>query len=144
MKKLLTIMLNAAVLISFAAPTDTIPPIMPPRPPQNAHLAPHIHLNRNEQMTLTNLVIFIRFADDSEFVESLAPIDQMFNDTTPDAISVHNYYNAMTYGKINYNTVYTNNIQDTVIVSYQDSYPRSFFQPQSSDNPDGYTNSVTR
>ena len=144
MKKLLTIMLNAAVLISFAAPTDTIPPIMPPRPPQNAHLAPHIHLNRNEQLTLTNLVIFIRFADDEEFTESLAPIDQMFNDTTPDAISVHNYYNATTYGKINYNTVYTNNIQDTVIVSYQDSYPRSYFQPQSSDNPDGYTNSVTR
>jgi M6 family metalloprotease-like protein len=138
MKKLLTILLNAAVIIGFAAPTDTIPPMMPPRPPQNAHLAPHIHLNRNEQMTLTNLAIFIRFADDSEFVESLAPIDQMFNDTTYHQTSVYNYYNAMTYGKINYHTVYTNNIQDTVIVSYQDTKPRSYYQPYSETNPDGY------
>ena len=138
MKKLLTILLNAAVIIGFATPTDTIPPMMPPRPPQNAHLAPHIHLNRNEQMTLTNLAIFIRFADDSEFVESLAPIDQMFNDTTYHQASVYNYYNSMTYGKINYHTVYTNNIQDTVIVSYQDTKPRSYYQPYSETNPDGY------
>ena len=139
MKKLLILLLNAFVLFGFAAPTDSVPRLIPPRPPQNYHLAPHVHLSRSEQMTLTNLVIFIRFADDEEFTETLEPIDQMFNDTTPNHISVHNYYNAMTYGKINYHTVYTNNIQDTVIVSYQDTKPRSYYQPYSDTNPNGYT-----
>ena len=142
MKRILTLLLNAIVLFGFAAPTDTVPTLMPPRPPQNFHLAPHIHLNRNEQMMLTNLAIFIRFADDEEFTESFGTINQMFNDTTPYGISVYNYYNVMTYGKINYHTVYTNNIQDTAIISFQDSYPRSYYQPQSSSNPNGYSGRV--
>ena len=133
----------ALLTFGFAAPADTIP-LLPPRPPQNYHLAPHIHLNRSEQLTLTNLVIFIRFADDEEFTETIEPIDQMFNDTTPNNISVHNYFKTTTYGKINYHTVYTNNIQDTAIISYQDPYPRSYFQPQNDTNPDGYTDQVIR
>lgn len=138
MKKLFTLLFSAIVLFGLATPTDSVPTMMPPRPPQNYQLAPHIHLTRNEQMTLTNLVIFIRFADDPEFTESLEPIDQMFNDSTPNNISVYNYYNAMTYGKINYHTVYTNNIQDSVIISYQDLKPRSYYQPYSEINPEGY------
>ena len=138
MKKILTILLNSIVLFGFAAPTDTLPTLLPPRPPQNYQLAPHIRLMRNEQITLTNLAIFIRFADDLEFTESLEPINQMFNDSTPYNISVYNYYHTMTYGKINYHTVYTNNIQNNIIVSYQDIKPRAYFQPQSETNPDGY------
>lgn len=138
MKKILTILLNSIVLFGFAAPTDTLPTLLPPRPPQNYQLAPHIRLMRNEQIMLTNLAIFIRFADDLEFTESLEPINQMFNDSTPYNISVYNYYHTMTYGKINYHTVYTNNIQNNIIVSYQDIKPRAYFQPQSETNPDGY------
>lgn len=138
MNKILFLLLNAIVLVGFSAPSDTISPLMPPRPPQNHNMAPRIHLNRSETMTLTNLVIFIRFADDPEFTQSLDPIDQMFNDTTPNSTSVYNYYNAMTYGKINYHTVYTNNIQNATIISYQDSMPRSYYQPYSETNPGGY------
>ena len=138
MKKILTVLLNTIVLLGFAGPTDTIPTLMPPRPPQNYKYAPHIRMTRDEQMMLTNLAIFIRFADDSEFTDSLGPIDQMFNDTTPYTISVYNYYHTTTYGKINYNTVYTNNIQNSVIVSYQDFKPRSYYQPYSETNPEGY------
>ena len=138
MKKLFILLFNAIVLLSFAAPTDTVPPLMPPRPPQNHNMAPRIHLNRNETMTLTNLVIFIRFADDPEFTQSLESIDQMFNDTVFHHISVYNYYHTMTYGKINYHTVYTNNIQNYTIISYQDSMPRSYYQPYSETNPGGY------
>ncbi len=138
MKKLLTLLLNAIVLIGYASSADTIPPMMPPRPPHNYKSAPRIHLNRNEQMTLTNLVIFIRFADDPEFTESLETINQMFNDTTPYNISVYNYYNTTTYGKINYRTIFTNNIQDSTIISYQDPMPRWYYQPESETNPGGY------
>jgi M6 family metalloprotease-like protein len=138
MKKFLTLMFNAMVLVGFSVPTDTIAPLLPPRPPQNYKMAPHIHLNRNESMMLTNLVVFIRFADDEEFTESLEPINQMFNDTTPYNISVYNYYHTMTYGKINYHTVYTSNILNNTIVSYQDIMPRAYYQPYSDTNPGGY------
>ena len=138
MKKLFTLLLNSIVLLGFSAPTDTVPTLLPPRAPLNYQMAPHIRLTRNEQMTLTNLAIFVRFADDEEFTESLEPIDQMFNDTTDYSISVYNYYNAMTYGKINYHTVYTNNIQNNIIISYQDVMPRAYYQPYSENNPGGY------
>ena len=138
MKKIFTLLFNVIVLLGFSAPADTISPLMPPRPPQNPNLATRIRLNRSEQITLTNLVIFIRFADDEEFTESLEPINQMFNDTTPFNISVYNYYHTMTYGKINYHTVYTNNIQNNIIISYQDPKARAYFQPVSDDNPGGY------
>ena len=124
-----TLLLTFCTLLTFGfnAPSDTIPRLLPPRPPQNFHLAPHVHLGRSGQMMLTNLVIFIRFADQEEFTESLESINQMFNDTTPNNISVYNYYNSMTYGKINYRTVFTNNIHDNIIISYQDSLPRSYY-----------------
>lgn len=138
MKRFLILLFNAIVLLGFSAPTDTIPTLMPPRPPQNYQYAPEIRLSRSGQTTLTNLVIFIRFADDPEFTESLEPIDQMFNDTTPYNISVHNYYKTTTYGKLIYHTVYTNDIQNSTIVSYQDPMPRAYFQPYSDTNPDGY------
>jgi hypothetical protein len=139
MKRLLVLLFNAIALLGFAAAADTIPPLRPPRPPQNAHLAPHVHLGRSEQMMLTNLVVFIRFADEEEFSETLAPIDQMFNDTAYQQISVNNYFHSMTYGKINYHTVFTNDIQDTTIISYQDAHPHAYYQPRSSSNPEGYS-----
>ena len=78
---------------------------------------------------LTNLVVFVRFADDAEINRPLAPIDSMFNGRTPGYLSVYNFYDVMTYGRIHYNTVYTNNVQNGVIISYQDSYPRGYFEP---------------
>jgi len=88
---------------------------------------------------LTNLVIFVRFSDDAEINHSFASIDSMFNGKTSGHLSVSNFYDVMTYGKIHYNTIYTNNIQNGVIISYQDSYPRGYFEPYSPTNPIGYT-----
>lgn len=94
---------------------------------------------QSETKELTNLVIFLRFADDEEIDHSFADIDSMFNCRTPRYYSVYNYYDAMTYGRIHYNTVYTNNIQNGIIVSYRDTMPRGYFQPyDSAENPIGY------
>ncbi len=95
--------------------------------------------SQDEPQELTNLVIFVRFADDEEIDHSFADIDTMFNGRTPGYMSVYNFYDALTYGKIHYNTIYTNNIQNGVIVSYQDIMPRCYFQPYDSvTNPIGY------
>ena len=94
---------------------------------------------QNTTTELTNLVVFVRFADDAEINHSFAAIDTMFNGRTPGYLSVYNFYDVMTYGKIHYNTIYTNNIQNGVIVSYQDEHPRGYFEPYSPWNPTGYT-----
>ena len=88
---------------------------------------------------LTNLVIFVRLADDEEIDHPFADIDSMFNGRTPGYLSVYNFYDAFSYGKIHYKTVYTNNILNGVIISYQDIMPRCFFEPYDSvENPDGF------
>ena len=87
---------------------------------------------------LTNLVVFVRFADDEEIDHSFNAIDSMFNSREPGYYSVYNYYDAMSYGRIHYNTVYTSNVQNGVIVSYVDPNPRGAFQPWSESNPIGY------
>lgn len=91
-----------------------------------------------EAKELTNLVIFLRFSDDEEIEHNFADIDSMFNGRTPRYYSVYNYYDAMTYGRIHYNTVYTNNIHNGIIISYRDTMPRGYFQPYTEANPIGY------
>lgn len=75
-------MFNVLVLSGFSSPADTIVPHRPPRPPKNCELSPHVRLNRGRQLTLTNLLIFIRFADEEEFSELFETVNLMFNDTT--------------------------------------------------------------
>lgn len=87
---------------------------------------------------LTNLVIFIRFADDEEIDQSFSDIDTMFNGRAPGKFSVYNFFDVLTYGQIHYNSVFTNNIEGEQIISYQDIYPRGYFRPYSENNPDGY------
>ena len=101
-------------------------------------MMPSWSIAQSETKELTNLVIFIRFADDEEIDHSFADIDSMFNCRMLRYYSVYNYYDAMTYGRIHYNTVYTNNIHDGIIVSYRDTMPRGYFQPYTEANPIGY------
>ena len=93
---------------------------------------------QNESTDLTNLVIFLRFADDPEITHTFASIDTMFNGKTHGYLSIYNFYKALTYDRIHYNTVYTNNIQTGQIVSIQDSHPRGYYEPYSPSNPIGY------
>lgn len=87
---------------------------------------------------LTNLVVFVRFADDTEITHPFAEIDSMFNGRTEGYLSVSNFYKTLTYNNIDYRTVYTNNVVEGSIVSYQDPYPRGYFMPYSESNPIGY------
>ena len=95
-------------------------------------------VDTSDTTRLTNLVIFVRFADDEEIDHSFDAIDSMFNSQESGYLSVYNFYNTLSYGKILFNTVYTDNIHDGIIVSYVDSMPRCYFQPYSESNPMGY------
>ena len=89
--------------------------------------------------TLNNISIFIRFSDDSEFTNSYSAIDNMFNDVSEGAVSMRSYFRAASYGAIEIPTTFYPGHNGDVIISYQDTYPRSYFEPyNSSTNPNGY------
>lgn len=94
------------------------------------------NVTNSSATTLTNLMIFVRFADDPEIGSSFGSIDIMFNG---EGNSVARYFKEMSYDKIHFNTVYTNGTEADHIEAYVDPYPRGNFQPYSPSNPIGYT-----
>ena len=136
-KILLTLLLSTLCGLAFSITPDSSA-FRRPLPPRTHKPLPKVHLQQRDQLTLTNLVVFIRFADDEEITQTFDNINNMFNDQTEGAESVYNYFDAMSYGKIHYNTVYTNQINGSTVVSYCDPHPRSYFEPYSASNPNGY------
>lgn len=92
-------------------------------------------VSENASTDLTNLVIFVRFADDAEIGTSFDTIDEMFNGQTN---SVARYFKEMSYNKIHFNTAYTNGVGDSAIAAYVDPNIRGYYQPYSESNPNGY------
>ena len=89
--------------------------------------------------TLNNIVIFIRFADDTTFsTTSFSAIDSKFNDSTAGASSMYNYFKKTSYNKLQVRTYYYPAPSGSTVLSYQDSHARSYYQPYSATNTAGY------
>ena len=89
--------------------------------------------------TLNNISIFIRFSDDGEFTNTFSSIDNMFNNVSEGAVSMRSYFRAASYGAIEIPTTFYPGHNGETIISYQDNYPRSYFQPYNeTTNPNGY------
>ena len=89
--------------------------------------------------TLNNISIFVRFSDDEELSNSYASIDNMFNDISAGAVSMRSYFKAASYGAIEIPTTFYPGHNGDAIISYCDTYPRSYFEPyNSSTNTNGY------
>lgn len=90
---------------------------------------------------LNNLVVFIRFSDDSEYTDTVASYDDMFNNSAAGANSMKAYYQAASYGQLTIDTTFYPVAPGNTVLSYQDSHPRSYYQPfDAFTNPGGYTN----
>ena len=101
--------------------------------------------NNPNHGTLNNISIFIRFSDDTQFTNSYSSIDNMFNDVSENAISLRSYFRAASYGAIEIPTTFYPGHNGETIISYQDTYPRSYFQPyNASTNTNGYQNDSQR
>jgi hypothetical protein len=85
--------------------------------------------------TINNLVIYIRFSDEAEFGQSNSIYDGWFNSSTN---SQKNYYLEASYNQLTVNTHFYPAPVNGYVVSWQDSHPRSYFQPYSTSNPGGY------
>ncbi|MGB2960180.1 MAG: M6 family metalloprotease domain-containing protein, partial [Bacteroidota bacterium] len=90
--------------------------------------------------TINNIVVFIRFSDESEFSDDLATYDEMFNDAVPGENSMYNYFQEASYGVLSVLSTFYPIPGGSTVISHQDSNSRGYFQPyNSTTNPIGYT-----
>ncbi len=88
--------------------------------------------------TINNLVVFIRFNGEDEFGESIKYYEGMFNNTLPDANSMIRYYREVSYNQLTVQSTFYPT-PTMMVVSYEDAYPRNYYQPYNAlVNPGGY------
>lgn len=90
--------------------------------------------------TMNNIVVYIRFNDQEEFPQDTTHFWNMFNSLeTPETASLRNYFQQMSYNKIDIVSHFFPNSSNDYIYSIKYAYPRSYFMPYDSEtNPDGY------
>lgn len=94
---------------------------------------------------LNNIVIFIRFSDESGMTKGYNAVDSMFNDTSANAISMRDYFHRASYNQIDISTTFYPTPDSNTLRSYQDSHPRSYYQPyDSTTNTNGYSTDSER
>lgn len=83
---------------------------------------------------MANVVCFVKFADqkDQKWEHDFDYYEKMFNDVTPGANSVINYFSDMSFGRMEWKSV-------IVRTEYVDQHSSSYYLEKSSSNPDGYT-----
>ncbi|MBW6515927.1 MAG: M6 family metalloprotease domain-containing protein [Candidatus Cloacimonetes bacterium] len=88
--------------------------------------------------TMNNLVVYIRFADDTEFTIPRSTYDANFNDLS--GSSVRSYFQEVSYDQLDIVSHHYPICDLTTNLSYQDSNPRGYYQPYHEvNNPIGYT-----
>lgn len=94
--------------------------------------------------TLNNIVIMVRFLDDTEMETSFDSVNRMFNDHGAGSNSMYNYFLRDSYGKLNVcSHIYPAPVGDS-IVCVVDSFPRGYYSQWSASNVMGYTNDWQR
>lgn len=90
----------------------------------------------NEFNSFTNVAIFIRFADETDYVApfDLAHYENMFNGV--DTISLRDYFLEVSYNQLTIDTYLVSGIDS--ILYYEDTHNRGYFMPYSAQNTIGY------
>ncbi|HPR26597.1 M6 family metalloprotease domain-containing protein [Lentimicrobium sp.] len=95
------------------------------------------------QGTMNNLVIYIKFSDDSEFTTVRQTYDDLFN--LPTGNSVKSYYTEVSYNQLTISSSHYPDCAMTTNLSYTDTHPRSYFEPyNATTNPNGYNGETQR
>lgn len=109
---------------------------MPARPALPGYKASETVQNEG---TLNNLVVYIRFSDQSEYTTDTLYYHNMYNNDNSGYNSMYNYYNMVSYGQIEIPSWFYPIPEGPTVISYQDIYPRSYFMPWDPvTNPNGY------
>ncbi|MDR3217550.1 MAG: PKD domain-containing protein, partial [Dysgonamonadaceae bacterium] len=88
--------------------------------------------------TLNNIVVYIRFSDETGFTSSKNAIETLFTDETPGA-SLYSYFRDISNNTFTIPSTFYPQTGGTTVVSYQDSHPRAYYQPyDATSNTVGY------
>lgn len=91
---------------------------------------------------INNLVIFIRFADEPEFTDSLAYYNRLFNNSIVNSNSMRNYFKEVSYNQLFVSSSFYPLTVNSFVVSFQDTGIRAYYKPYNEiTNPLGYTSS---
>ena len=108
--------------------------------PQNAARQSSGTPTRGATGTINNIVVYIRFAGESEFpAVQGTEYTPMFNSTSSGYNSMRNYFKEVSYNKLDVVSHFYPTNNGTAIVSYQDSHNRNYYCPYTVTNPNGYT-----
>jgi M6 family metalloprotease-like protein len=89
--------------------------------------------------TVNNIVVYIRFSDQTEFEETRGAYDAKFNAVGDTAYSLRNYFHQASYDQLDYVSNHFPACLPDINLSYQDSHPRAYYMPYNSvTNPQGY------
>ena len=92
--------------------------------------------------TINNIVVFIRFSDQTAYTSSISGYNNMFNTNTSGANSMYNYFKEVSYNSLFITSGFYPTQSGSVVVSYQDSHPRNYYVPyNATTNPIGYQSS---
>lgn len=87
---------------------------------------------------VNELVVFVRFADEEEFTDDAAVFETMFNADGEGSVSLDSYFNEASYGRLRVEGHFYPRSSAGTVVSFQDTRSRSYYQPHSDRNDEGY------
>lgn len=90
--------------------------------------------------TLNNIVVYIRFADETEFEIGQAYFTSLFNSSISNANSVFNYFKEASYNSLDVVSSFYPANNGTIITSYRDPHIRNYYREYSTSNDSGYNN----
>ncbi|MFZ4402284.1 MAG: M6 family metalloprotease domain-containing protein, partial [Bacteroidales bacterium] len=86
---------------------------------------------------MNNIVVYIRFSDDTEFTTTRQVYEDKFNPST--GVSLKSYYKEVSYNNLTINSTHYPDCELSTNLSYQDSHSRNYFLPyNATTNPIGY------
>ncbi len=89
--------------------------------------------------TMNNVVVYIRFSDQSEFTQDTMFYSNMFNNTSSGYNSMINYFQSVSFQQLTLPSWFYPTPSGSTVISYQDIYERSYFMPYNgTTNPNGY------
>jgi M6 family metalloprotease-like protein len=100
-------------------------------------------LNAPQSGSFNNLVVYIRFLDDTEFITARQSFDDKLNPAT--GVALKSYFQEVSYNALTIGSTHYPECALTTNLSYQDTHLRSYFQPyNATTNPTGYNGTTER
>ena len=94
------------------------------------------------QTSLVNLVVFMRFADQTEYLntDSVTAFNKVYNSNDGSYYSLKHYLEAMSYGTVSATgAAFPRSADGQTFVSVQLTHPENYYKPYSATNTIGYT-----